>query len=381
MDGECLELYRWSTLVGRKGTMLTIYTASQVARIPWTKVYRVFGRTAYRTMVDATHNEFDSFLGYLEGDKCPTVALHAFSLIDKLMVHSIQLRRQYEGILVIPPLPCLTLNGNDGGVARLPLTQVRHFTLLSDFLGDYPSVTSIDLPYPAETIKQALFPITHDSKTHLLSCLDCVKYLNPVRNTYYLDFILSGMTGEEMKCIATQFTESERDELRHLYEIQGDAWPLPNSGLDYGILCASQAVRAEEALCYSLFHESYPSWLYCHMNHRSHSSLAGTLLLTADFTRERAQRRLHEDMKPRIQAHLLRIIKNEKTLSWNEMKRLFLLLGRVHKLLDNDELDICAPYGISVSTTSTSFGPLRERFMAVYPHPGPELAWSCVEET
>lgn len=173
--------------------MLTIYTPSQVARVPFTRLRRLFG-PAYPSVssMDATRSEFDSFTHFLETEDWKSVDEPIMSLLGKIGHSSFK-----RGFLA-DAIPGIALEGSDGECVELPLPQARKLTLVRDYLSEYPNATKIVIPYPWATIRAAVHPLLEDSFAPLHVCLECVKYLNPIRNTYYLDFDLDGVDAEDL---------------------------------------------------------------------------------------------------------------------------------------------------------------------------------------
>lgn len=344
--------------------MLTIYTGSQATRVLLSEMRRRFGKARYCSN-RVSPVEFVSLLSYMKGDPCE------MDCVDSLL-RKVTLDKTPSGYAECNEEKLITLQGDDGLCTVLNRSYIEHFTLLADYFDEYRETSIITLPYSTSTIREALAPF---KRTHakLAACLDCVKYLNPTRNTYYLDFILTDVLPSEMVALASYFTEAERDELRLLHECQEDCLPLPNLGRDHGILCASQAVKADLDLCHALF-QDYPSWLYYHtLRSRDDDPRTRHLLFNGDFTREVYLSGAKSFLKTSICSYMRQIVMKDD-LTWDELKHILLLVG-VSSFLGEE--NVCAPYGTVLTEENVSL-PVSSAFLKLYPGDDVEGAWGSL---
>lgn len=345
--------------------MLTIHTLTQLKRIPISSVKKALGPGNYKSTTLLSAEEFDAVTRYVEGEEDIDME-HVFSGLGAMdpslrSVDKIYSLGRLEGarrhlkfnFRETTPSSSVALIGTDGRLVYLPGPYVRQFTLLRDFFDEYPDRALIELPYESREIARALSPLIGDRQDYLSYCLDLVKYLNPVRNTYYLDFILTDVLSRELESIAKMLTEDEREELLQIDEIMGGRitrptrWPLPGRGQGLGVLASSCNVQRAPELCYDVF-SSYPSWVYCNaLSCLVLPSYLNHLLVNSDFSKEPLDYN-QEIVRHQVRLHCFRALE-DPTMTWTGIRCIFCILGRTSSALMNQGWTYIGPYGIDAS--------------------------------
>jgi hypothetical protein len=226
-------------------------------------------------------------------------------------------------------------------------TLRRNFQLFDDFLTEFPEASSIELPYKLETIEKALSGLSHENRiSKLSSCIDCVKYLNPKSSTYFLRFLLQDTPIHQLIEISESLTKQERlDILRSRRRREMD-FPLPDEGMDHGILGAVLEEQNSMDTLKLLFPHS-PSYWVAVACYKGHDSLVLELLVQQDFSQDTDWIPRRSNVTHSIQRTILNALVGEFNWdpTWEELTKILSMIG-YHKQFSEDKLPVPAPFGM-----------------------------------
>lgn len=320
-----------------KGIMLAIRTQTRITLVPLSTFWSKFG---YNTIHDVplTNEQYEAFLSFYHHGtynvlvtlRQALVALNIRGDLHEEIFHPYGRMREHSIPLTMTPYVVI-LRGTDGlGVL---CHRTDDFAFLVDYMETYPDEQEISLPYSSEVIEAAL-----RGRGTLKDSLNCLKHLNPARNSYYFDFDLSGMPVLELMALVHSLTVEERTEVIRCYEAnKGSASDLPDYGSSWRILACFSSVREDDTLCTSLFSE-YPCWLFCNlMRDRCHTR-ALTVLLTADFNKDIGKSTQQGVRYSDILRELIPLCK-----TWDEAAKVLAICGLRSKELLNEALVVSYP--------------------------------------
>lgn len=336
--------------------MLTLYTKTRSTSLYLSTLRQAFGELKEDSSCLMNEGEYNELLGYLS-DKRESNHHDLVSAVRQIRKTNSPVtykeREPYDSIV----LKCLD------GEMDVCRSYLGYFVLLRDYFEEYPDEVSIDLPFSRDLVAMSLSRLSGVFYTGtpippLLHCYNCVRYLNPVSNTYPLAFSLEGMSASDMKGLAATFTVEERRQLKTIYRKEGVSLPLPYDGEGHFILACSGHVRADASLCVALFSES-PSWLTCHL--LCHCTDGGRLTAVcrlieeADFSDE-----YFPNLSAKTRGHCYGFmvgLLSVMPMTWDKIARFLAMMGIRSKELLNDNLAVCAPYGV-LFLTEHSLHPL-----------------------
>lgn len=339
--------------------MLRLSTPIRETRVSLSLVRSAFGLYKAESMTRLSEHQLGELLAYLNGEKDGDIL--AIIEVIALMLPTMKMREamSIRGVL---PHKLITIKCSDGEV---PATRSlgRHFILFRDFFTEYENETVIGVPYSSRVVRNVIDALNWTSVRgdgpRLVSCMDCIRHFNPILNTFPLLFSTQDAPASLLLSILPNFTEKEIKELLLVGSTNYIGLTFPGNGMDVSLLAAAQTVRSNRALCMELFRDTYPSWLFCYIELNDHSiryPARGTdlfdLILTADFTKDSSTSQSY--MWPTVAAYITNSLKTTTLqLTWSEIARLLAMLGIISSELKNDELNVCAPYGIGNSKSST----------------------------
>lgn len=343
--------------------MLTFYTNTQVARYSKKRLTEVFGvmLTSRRMLTDRA---LEILVYVMSGKKVHRAHIPRLCMLVGVASEELLSRLTCSG-----DMHYVSLMATDGET-EVDLIRANQFQFIVDFMEENPGVSPIPIPYTKAEVEAAL---SGDSEL-LVTCLPCVQFLNPFRNTYYFGFDLEGMSPEVLISLASRLTAEERDTLIFTHE-RRESYdcipppPLPQNGEGWCILAAVRSVQLDEILCNILF-SAYPSWLY--YLYRHHDVLVGRssidFLLNADFSKEASFAHIGEKTVDSIGTSLLHTLSSPELRTWNEMGTVLAMLGLQHKILFNDTLNVCPPYQVEHFQTDVVLSePLLRNMKRLYP--------------
>lgn len=357
--------------------MLTLCTRSRVERVPLAVLHRTFGPYPTATHVFSTDRYINLLQHYLTEGKLPSgMCLLLRSIFPKTDIERYgdeYIRVGYH-ILKVYPSSTIALACRDKTI-QVNSIYATIFGVLRDFIEDYPGEPVV-VPFTSGEITNALSPELHTTNpTKLSTCLPCLQWLRPHRNTYFLEYDLTHIKAAFLLELSSSFTEGERDGLAEVDSLAnarsgvspgGVHAPLlpPNGGRGHCVLAHSRAVRDQVTLCEELF-PSYPSWrlvnMIKHIGSPGVDEKLTTLLLTGYFADE--YRETHRHL---IHSTIYNTLCQD-SLGWEDTKRLLSMLGIVSRELMNEEMAVMAPFGVGYPTNVLSPVGLEEKLGRIYP--------------
>lgn len=189
--------------------MLTFRTSTQVARYSLRDLQRSFRVPLTHARV-LTERAFERLRHIMAGGKIPRDQVTRLYFLSIHPSNEVISAFSYEGEESYINLKC-----SDDTLVGVTLLRTKQFQFITDFMETYPGVSPIPIPYEGRVVQLA---VTGSSESNLIECLDCVSFLNPVRNTYYFQFDSEGMDGTKLKQLALALTEEERETILYIYE-------------------------------------------------------------------------------------------------------------------------------------------------------------------
>lgn len=359
--------------------MLCLYTFTRRSFIPLATIEAKLGKHHYNTSQSLSEDGYGALVSFLENaittdpirlkDAVNAILAEEYVSLtpDMLLIGEDRITFQYE------EEPRITLVSSDGIEIYLTGAAQSMFTLVRDFSGEYPG-KSIPVPYTAAIIRLILSPCYNSASYNyapLVSCLNCLKHLNPVSNLYYLAFDLEGIEKEEMMSIAKSLTREERIILRDIGTRDGYDLlpPLPHGGEGHYILTASRSARAPDSLREELFSDC-PSWLVYFLllttSYKRNPSLV-SLLLTADFSQDYGY--LDQVYVIAMISNVAMLFRNGSVINWDDAKNLLAACGVRHAYLQNEASTHVLPYGnyVPLIEAKKYFEPLGTVLAPLYP--------------
>lgn len=221
-------------------------------------------------------------------------------------------------------------------------TLRRNFTLIDDFLSEFPTCKNLKVSYTMKQIKGALYGLGRGIPNSLASYLSCIRHLNPKSPTYYLRYSLGGTSLSDLYEITSLLSDQERASLLEVRRWQNRDYPLPEEGEGLGILgCICEAYR-DMKTARRLF-PSYPSYLVSLALTIGQRDELHSLLLHTDFNDDSGWLEESCSTSVQIQNTILELLR-DSTRTWEEVRRFTTMLGIRHDLLENKELAVSLPY-------------------------------------
>lgn len=348
--------------------MLTVYTPTRATKVPiaWLR-NTLKNKEEYRKCYLLTDDQYEAFTRFFRGEKTLNIVQLSMAL-DNISPwshtrksYTITFKESGDSFRFNEPRP-LTLISKDGD--ECSMTNWHEFQFLVDYLEAYPDTEKIELNFSRGVIVAAIYGSDH---ARLDYAYDCVSLLNPNRNTYYLDYDLTGMDAPTMITIAQRFTRDERRELKLAYKCSESTGILniPEGGEGYCILAAAKSVFRNIPLTQALFGEDYPSWVHACMRDIAHKDTVNHFL-TADFSIDAMDDNGGEGTGTWVSNFIYSILETQSVTSWEEVARLLAMMGMRSKALKNEEMIVIAPYGATPERIGWKSS-WSEKFAALYP--------------
>lgn len=333
--------------------MLTLYNDFHIVRLPMARIYKRLGPQRLPRTVRMEELPLNAFLSFLDGKEEVGLTLLIGALVrlviavrvdDDLCCFNDKTGKEHT-IKVREP-PTIQLTCNDGATLTVSSVLLQYFTLLQDFASEYPGVP-IPIPYDSDTVSRAT-RFYHDD---LASCLECVKYLNPIDNTIYLSFLLGKMSVHEMKAIAANFTVDEREQLKAIHHQNGSR--LLKSGEGHYILAGAVALDTSPTLRWILFCDQ-PNWILAKWIESQEvggdfqvKRMDCVWLLETDFSEGEYHEYDLQTVGWKVQKYIYASLL--LTVSWQEVGHLLAMIGLQSEELLNASLEVTPPCGIRPS--------------------------------
>lgn len=250
--------------------MLTLYNSSRIEVFPRSLIREVFGQYQLQPAIKTSETTMIVLRDYLNGrEVCGFITRILNRIFTNVSVDRYPNSPYFRvGTSIFKELTTenrLRVRTKQS-TFNLAEFAVELFSFLSDFHEEFPS-REIEVPFTDAEYRAALRPLTSaEPTTRLRDCYECVCFLNPKRNTYYLDFDLTDMTKEELITIASRFTAEEKSQLytAGTFSRLDTFGASPALILSYGSLAYSSAVCKQYKLCQELFPE-HKIWRLLHL--------------------------------------------------------------------------------------------------------------------
>lgn len=221
--------------------MLTLVTELRVFRVPRAALVSYVGlRITTAPLVYMKHVFVVELLAALKGEDVSFLLMRgAVSLLCGMSPE--------DSTLVAGPLPFVRREGFVLETTMIPLckyTLARHFSLIKDFIEEYPEASEVALPGRTK-IHQTIFSLFNLNGTKVsldAEVLYLLQTLNPITELYYLLYDIGEQHPAVIEGICSRITEDERSDLRELHATRvlhtPYVLPLPDEGAGNAILAA-----------------------------------------------------------------------------------------------------------------------------------------------
>jgi hypothetical protein len=292
----------------------------------------------YRGKSVYSHDELEEYLAWKRGEEVTPAILSL--VLSKEDIKEIN-----------PPTSLLKVISSIDGESSYYVTATlrRTFQAIDDYLSEFPNADSFELPCTSNAIKLAIEGLY---ELHLLvDCIDCIRYLNPKRASYYLLYNPIGVPVSDLVGIANALTVRER---RDMIRSRVHEEPLPEEGLTYDILAiVFEQNKATEEVTELL--RDYPSYLvYYYIEYEEWDKL-DKLFLTADFSDYNDEDEdngensyYYYQLVNMVSRSFIRSL-SSPDLTWNQLRRILTVASIRDNLFDNMSLLVTLPHGIDRS--------------------------------
>jgi hypothetical protein len=294
--------------------------------------YRSLRNTDYAILQEdkaTSHDELEEYLAWKRGEE---VTISSLSRILS--------EEEVEQIKPAKRLIRLVSSIDEGSSFYVTATLRRRFHAIDDYLSEFPEADNFVLPCTSNTIKLAVEGLFSSYK--LVDCIDCIRYLNPKRTSYYLHYNLAESTSSDLLDIASTLSHRERvDIIRANKSVS-----FPEEGLSYDILIPFLEADGAIEKIESLF-EKYPSYLASYYAKFNLREKFVKLLTTAHFT-DLPLSAPKDVTIELIENYIGAAVLPSQKLTLEEYRRLYTMAKMEHTMFHREESYLPMPYSINI---------------------------------
>jgi hypothetical protein len=291
-----------------------------------------------------SHDQLEEYLAWKRGeDVTLTILTNVLSVKEK------------ENLPEVRALLKVTSSVDGESTHYVTATLRRAFQAIDDYLSEFPEAEEFTLSCTSRVIKMAIEGLY---ERHLLvDCIDCIRYLNPKRASYYLLYNPVGTPINDLINISTMLSVRER---RDMIMSRTSEYPLPEGGLTYDILAVvfEQTGAVNETA--ELFAD-YPSYLATYYITSGQDDKLDSLLLTANFDYDYVNIETQSLQTPLVKS-LCRSITSQD-ITWDKLRLALAMLGIRDELFDNMNVASIMPYRAKWPPVNLYSGPYGKLIM------------------